>query len=177
MEFDAKVKDLVASSMLLARTSGIIQRRMLVLLASGLAFWGMAIAAIVFADQSRSSLGWAVFAMLTISLGSMNMIYGALAPQIIRKSQETIYSTPQCRRSLGRCVITINDSGFRAESPGGTYQHPWQAIFWVHVERQCAFVAAGTLTYPIPRRAFSSDAEFERFAELVRSHIPSERME
>jgi hypothetical protein len=172
VEFDAKVKDLVASSMLAARMSGIIRRQMTTLIASGSIFLGLAAASVVLADLNAPSLAWPALAILTLSIGVTSIVYGILAPQIIRNTTETIYSTQQYRLSLGRCVITINDTGFRAESSGGTYQHSWQAIFWVRVERQHVFVAAGTLTYPIPRRAFSSDVDFEQFAELVRSHIP-----
>ena len=172
VEFDVEADDLVAAGMAAAREGGVLRRVRTARLVWGIFFTGMGMATVVLTkDPKTPSLGGAAFAILTLVLGFWNLLWGALTTVSHRNSLERAYSETERRGLLGRCVVTVRPDGLYASWPGGTYQHPWPAVFWVRTDREYAFVAAVSSVFPVPRRAFPDDASFNEFVAVTRGGI------
>jgi hypothetical protein len=175
-EFDIKARDLVAAGLATAREAGIISRERAYLLTWGVVLTGMSAAAVAFTGESKTpSLGWAAFVLLATPLGMLNLFMGIFTTARHRKALEVRYASPERRRLLGRCVVTARPDGLSASWPGGTYHHPWSAVFWIRTDRENAYIAAVSSTFPVPRRAFLDTSKFDEFVEAVRGSIESQR--
>jgi hypothetical protein len=172
VEFDVEVGDLVAAGMAAAHQGGVLRRTRHVRLFWGAVCTGMGVAAVVLTmDAGPAALGWAAFAMLAVVLGFWNLVQGALTTRSYRNSLERGYADCEPRGLVGRCVVAARADGLHASWPGGTYQHPWRAVFWVRTDHEYAFVAAVSSVFPVPRWAFPDDASFHEFVAVVRGAI------
>lgn len=105
---------------------------------------------------------FAMFFLLAVAF-LLILFFGSVALQVFSKENKTV--TTEHR-------ITLKEEGFREETPFNTTEHTWAAVQRLRRSRNYIFLyIAAHLAHVIPRRAFSTEEEWNAFYAFCRSKV------
>ena len=114
---------------------------------------------------------------ITLFIGLLELfvvIYSIFFPKIIqmilRKSNNRVFSQKP-NAMTGKHQVSISADGFTDINETGQSTIRWDGISWLGLNDQYLFLQlTGTSFFIVPKRAFSGEANFNKFVETVKSH-------